>query len=76
MQQSGKTGFYARVLAAGVVRSGDPITLLQSPYPEATILRLNRLRYGRPQPGERARSAECPALAEVWRRWLRLHDGA
>jgi len=40
--QTGKTGFYLRVLEEGTIEAGDAIQLIERPYPQATIVRLNR----------------------------------
>ncbi len=76
MQGTGRTGFYARVLEPGDVRKGDEVLVLSNPYPDVTVARLNRVRYGRAEPGTLQALADCPALAEEWRRWLRRQAGA
>ena len=42
MMQSGRSGWYMRVLQAGELKAGDEITLLRRPNPEWTIARFNQ----------------------------------
>lgn len=67
-QESGRTGWYFRVLEPGYVQAGDALTLLERPRPEWTVARANRVMHGRPV--DRAAAAELaavPELAESWR---------
>lgn len=45
VQQSGRTGWYYRVLEPGVAKEGDVLQLTERPRPEWTLSRLNRLLY-------------------------------
>ncbi|MDA8344012.1 MAG: MOSC domain-containing protein [Thermaerobacter sp.] len=76
MQQTGRTGFYGRVLQAGEIQGGDTLTVLNRPHPEVTVARLSRARYEHAPAEERRCLAGCAALAEDWRRWLLRHAGA
>jgi MOSC domain-containing protein YiiM len=68
--QSGRTGWYLRVLDTGDVESGDALTLVERPYPRWTIDAVNSVAYGHGVVAdiEAARElAGCPALAAAWR---------
>lgn len=47
---AGRTGFYLRVLTQGDVRAGDIVQLLERPYPDWTIFRINQLLRSPNQP--------------------------
>ncbi len=66
---SGRTGWYLRVLEAGIVSSGDSLELVDKPYPQWTIEAVNDVAYNRdPIDTAAARElSECPLLAEAWR---------
>lgn len=68
--QSGRTGWYLRVIETGDVEPGDPVTLVDRPFPQWTIDAVNAVAYSRggTTDVEAARAlANCPALAESWR---------
>jgi MOSC domain-containing protein YiiM len=68
--QSGRTGWYLRVLEAGDVERGDALMLVERPFPHLTIDAANGVRHSRGGSLniEAARDlANCPALAEAWR---------
>ena len=68
--QSGRTGWYVRVLQEGDVERGDTLTLLDTPFPHWTIDLLNAVAYSRSGTADVAAArelADCPALAESWR---------
>ncbi len=72
--ESGRTGWYLRVLEAGDVERGDGLTLVERPFPHLTIDAANAARHrrGGSIDIEAARElANCPALAEAWRRGFR-----
>lgn len=63
-QQTGRTGWYFRVLEEGVVQAGDPLLLEARPYPEWSISRANQVLYAEPTDlAALAALAACPALA-------------
>jgi len=70
--QSGRSGWYLRVLREGRVETGMALMLVERPFPDWTIARVNDVSYGLvPGIGEddlRA-LAEVPVLAAAW------HDG-
>jgi MOSC domain-containing protein YiiM len=68
--ESGRTGWYLRVLETGDVVCGDALTLLERPFPRFTIDAINAVKHGRGGTAvlDAARElANCPALAEAWR---------
>ena len=71
VRETGRTGWYLRVLSPGLVMPGDRIDLIERPYPEWTIQRTNDLSYAFDAPDERRRAlATCAALADAWRESL------
>ncbi|TGE23577.1 MOSC domain-containing protein [Hymenobacter metallicola] len=69
LQDSGRTGWYMRVLQPGQVASTDALTLLERPYPEWPLPLVNRVKYEqREDLALAAKLAACPALGEQWRR--------
>ena len=68
--ESGRTGWYLRVLETGDVECGDALTLVDRPFARWTIDAVNAVRYCRVGTADidAARElARCPALAESWR---------
>ena len=68
--QSGRTGWYLRVLREGLVETGTPVALIERPFPEWTIARVNATTYGLVPDagaGDRMALAEVPVLAAAWR---------
>lgn len=68
VQESGRTGWYFRCLAAGVVRAGETVVLVERPFPWATIAEANRLMHR--DKLDRAgldRMLALPALSDSWR---------
>ncbi|MEN1939603.1 MOSC domain-containing protein [Luteimonas sp. MJ246] len=47
VQDSGRTGWYYRVLQPGVAEAGDTLRLLERPWPDWSLDRLNRLLFDR-----------------------------
>ncbi|MEO5821093.1 MAG: MOSC domain-containing protein [Vicinamibacteraceae bacterium] len=68
--QSGRSGWYLRVLHEGRVETGVPVTLIERPFPEWTIARVNDASYGLVTSiGEDVAGtlADVPVLAAAWR---------
>jgi MOSC domain-containing protein YiiM len=68
--QSGRTGWYLRVLRQGLVETGAPLTLIDRPFPEWTIARVNDTTYGLgpdATDGDVRALAAVPVLAAAWR---------
>ncbi len=67
-QQTGRTGWYFRVLAQGTVEPGQPMKLTSRPHPRWTIHRVNQARYGdNPHPESVGFLASCVELSQSWR---------
>jgi MOSC domain-containing protein YiiM len=66
--QSGRSGWYYRVIQEGTVESGSDIKLLERPYPEWTIRRICDVTYGiKRKPGDLAALERLELLAPQWR---------
>lgn len=65
IQQSGKTGWYYRVLEQGTLQAGDTVELLERPFPALTIARANGAMYGEDEEAA-SELAACPLLASEW----------
>jgi MOSC domain-containing protein YiiM len=69
VRESGRTGWYVRVLQEGMVRAGDTLELTRRPYPDLTVARANDVIHGRLSDASlRAAFLACPALADGIRR--------
>ncbi|MBD7924300.1 MOSC domain-containing protein [Xanthomonas bonasiae] len=67
VQESGRTGWYYRVLQPGEVAAGDRLTLLERPYPDWSLARLIQLLYRREvDPAQLEQVLELP-LVPNWR---------
>ena len=68
MVRSGRSGWYYRVLAEGVLQAGDPVRLAERPYPELPFTRLVAIvNGGEANAADRARIAQAAGVAG----WLR-----
>jgi MOSC domain-containing protein YiiM len=68
VQQSGRTGWYYRVLEDGVATAGDRLRLIDRPHGAWPLTRLQGIFYGRAEGAEALRAlAALPVLAESWR---------
>jgi len=69
--QTGRTGWYLRVLDEGTVEAGEPFVLLSRPSPEWTVERATQaMRNRATRPDEAAALADVPDLSIGWRRTL------
>ena len=77
VQETGYTGWYLRVLRPGHIAAGQTLALVDRPYPEWSVARVNTLRYSPRPDREAARAlAACDALTPGWReRFRRLAEG-
>lgn len=76
MTQTGRTGFYLRVLEEGEVGAGDTLALQERPLPEWTVARLNAALYVDKNNAEQDQYlSRLPLLAEAWRRTFRRRAG-
>jgi len=67
--QTGRTGWYVRVLQPGQIRQGMTLERVLRPHPDWTIERINDLMYGRIQ--DRAATMELmavDALSDEWKK--------
>ncbi|CAK14770.1 MOSC domain-containing protein [Pseudomonas entomophila] len=70
VQQSGRTGWYYRVLEEGVVAAGDTLDVVERPYGEWSVARLSAVLFDkRLEPGLLRECLELP-LVPSWRRTL------
>ena len=68
--QSGRSGWYLRVLRDGQVEAGVPVTLIERPFAAWTIARVNHASYGLVAgigDADRRALAAVPVLAAAWR---------
>lgn len=67
MEESGRTGFYLRVVRAGRLAAGDAVELVHRAHPHATIAACNRVKHR--DRGDLAATAALlvPALGASWR---------
>lgn len=71
IQNSGRTGWYYRVLEEGNIAAPAVLTLVKRPFPEWTIAAANEVMYIRKNDAAAARAlADCLALAPNWKRSL------
>ena len=72
VQQSGRTGWYYRVLEAGTLQAGDAFTLIARPWPQWSLARVIAVLYH--QPFDAAVLRELAALP-LTPSWPRLVEG-
>jgi MOSC domain-containing protein YiiM len=66
--KSGRSGWYLRVLAEGMVETGQSLRLLERPCPEFPVAWVNQLRYRqRTDQAAVERLATCELLSQTWR---------
>lgn len=66
--ETGKTGWYLRVLREGTVEAGMAIELLERPQPQWTIAAANEVIYhGKRDAAAMRALVACPQLAAAWR---------
>ena len=71
VQQTGRTGWYVRVLREGHVQAGTKLRLIERLHPEWTVASANDVMHHRTQDLEAARAlAACPALSVRWKESL------
>lgn len=71
VQQTGRTGWYFRVLEEGVVAAGMSMVLKERPNPEWTVGRANRVMHtDKTNIAEALELAAIPLLSENWRTTL------
>jgi MOSC domain-containing protein YiiM len=67
---SGRSGWYLRIVEEGHVQTGQPLQLIERPFPQWTIGRVNHVTYGLTEGARDARTelVSCPALARSWQK--------
>ncbi len=71
VQESGRTGWYFRVLREGTIQAGTRLFLLERPCPEWTVAAANNIMHHSTDDLQAARDlAGCQALAVRWRETL------
>lgn len=72
VEQSGRTGWYLRVLEEGLAVAGNRLALVARPHPEWTVAAVNEIMHRRKDDLDAARVlADCAALAASWRQKFR-----
>jgi MOSC domain-containing protein YiiM len=67
-QETGRTGWYFRVLREGFVKAEDKLVLVDRPYPQWTIAAANLIMHHKTEDRDAARGlANCPTLSSRWR---------
>lgn len=65
--QTGRTGWYCRVLQEGMIEPGMPVHLVERPFPRYSNALVNDFGHGRNKNRELAQElAACPLLPEFW----------
>ncbi len=68
---TGRTGWYLRVLSEGAISPGDELTLVARPHPDWTVARANQvMHFDRTDPDLARSLASLPELSGSWRRDL------
>ena len=68
VQQTGRTGWYFRVLTEGKVKAGEEFKLIERPHPEWSIAKANDIMHHLKKDKEAAfQLGSCPALSESWK---------
>ena len=71
VQQTGRTGWYFRVLVEGEIRPGDQVTLAERPHPEWPVAKAHSVMHAKPRIKEDdLQLARCELLSESWRNQL------
>lgn len=71
IQETGKTGWYYRVLQEGYVEAGVELELIERPYPQWSVAACNEIMYVKKADLNLAYElASCSALAPNWKRSL------
>jgi MOSC domain-containing protein YiiM len=71
MIETGRTGWYHRVLVEGPAAAGDALTLLARPHPAWTVARANHVMHAEKTNADAARALwELPELSASWKHEL------
>ena len=67
IKETGRTGWYFRILKEGYIEAGNGLTLRDRPFPQLTLATANAIMLNRKIDAESAQKlAQCPALAPRW----------
>jgi len=78
VEQTGRTGYYLRVLRHGWIAPGQELKLRERPFPQFTVAHANRIMHHAKEDLDAARTLTgCPALSASWKDnlWARVVDG-
>jgi MOSC domain-containing protein YiiM len=68
MEQTGRTGWYLRVLQEGIVETGEQVELVERKFPEWTVIVAHELMYDPEADVKRIKALmACALLSESWR---------
>ena len=70
VQESGRTGWYYRVIEEGTVRAGDPLQLVERAHADWSLSRLSAVLFDRRVEPELLRECLALPLVPSWRRTL------
>ena len=70
VQQSGRTGWYYRVLEAGTLQAGDTFTLVARPWPQWSLARVIEVLYHQPFDAAVLQALAALPLTPSWRRMV------
>ena len=68
VQDSGRTGWYYRVLQPGHLQAGDALVLVARPFPEWTLARMTEVLYHRPLDSAALQALAALPLTPSWQR--------
>ena len=72
IKETGRTGWYFRVLKEGYIEAGIDLTLRELPFPQWPVAMANAIMLNRKIDTESAlKLAQCPALSPRWQETLR-----
>ena len=71
IKETGRTGWYFRVLNEGYIEAGNDLTLRERPFPQWTVATANAVMLNRNIDAKSAQKlAQCPALSPRWQETL------
>ncbi|MBB5175132.1 MOSC domain-containing protein [Texcoconibacillus texcoconensis] len=71
IQESGRTGWYFRILKEGYVQAEQDLTLIERPYPHWTVAKCNEVMHKKKDDLQLTEElASCQLLADSWRQTL------
>jgi len=71
VQDTGRTGWYLRVLEEGQIEAGNQLQRIDRPHAEVTIAWAHSVMHAKPRRIEEdLKLAQCPALSDSWRQQL------